>query len=805
MIIFGWRTRESTTGSGTFVCPHCRTPQVSRHVTYRRWFTLYFLPVIPLGQLGEQLECQGCLCRFSPQVFERSAEDEPIVAALADDRNGTRSSPAAPPWHEVSGAEGGKPGSAPLLPRAPRTSSLAITSLISGLLSPLFLFLCGLSLVTSSIAIITGHLARREIKTSGGRVGGSGQALTGLVFGYLLLAVSVGGVAFIATSFRRGWEQAKEDRTNGSASTLDGRARPSADTASDRLHAAELGTLTAGSEGPAFGNTPAARQLAAEYSQSLKTMREALFTADRDRVFQLTDGQFIVHCELHRDRCAFIVHVPAYRDFAAEAKEALATIAWQVAQQTVEDSLRPGDQLAVGLRGSMLYGAVMMGRVASDEEQRAAFQRVERDSLVAFFPAAERDIDSAGESAEQQFAQDSWPKPDPRQTAAPLASTEAEPTPDPMKDETGTTTKDRVLELEETHGMLPSRSPLSSAPPGEEPAAAVAETNLRPPRGMTREPVGVPAVENELEIQVVHRFPELGWQVQSLAFSADSRWLAAGKMDQTILIFDLETGSRIAGATDLGELGQIECVAFAPDGEHLFAGGSSGATQVWPFQPGGQLGAAVALYRHARSARVLSPSMASPFVLSGAADGTLTWQTYDRETASVRTLKALDRSVLAVHLPAAEFDALATDGRTLLRFDLRAAEVLQSQPIARASAHAAAFSNDGGQLVISTGRELCMWDTATGRQIQTLAQEAGEIQWSVRFHPGGRWLISGGRGKASVWDLETARSLATIDLGGVLYIQTLAISPDGRLLAAIPSAAGQTLTVLRLPDTAGST
>ena len=311
-------------------------------------------------------------------------------------------------------------------------------------------------------------------------------------------------------------------------------------------------------------------------------------------------------------------------------------------------------------------------------------------------------------------------------------------------------------------------------------------------------------MENELDIQVVHRFPEIGWQIQSLAFSADSRWLAAGKMDRTIMVFDMEAGSRIAVATDLRELGQVECIAFAPDGKHLFAGGSSGATQLWPVDPGGQLGTAVALYRHARAARVLSPSTASPFVLSGGADGMLTWQTYGRETANLRTLKAFDRSVLAVRLPTDGFEALATDGRTILRFDLRSATELQSQPLARSGTQAAAFSGDGTQLAISTGSDLRVWDTASCRELQTLAQETAEIQWSVRFHPNGRWLISGGRGKANVWDLETTRSLATIDLGGVLYIQVLAISPDGKLLAAIPSAAGQSLTVVRLPDAAGS-
>ena len=226
MIIFGWRTRESTTGSGTFTCPHCRTSQVYRHVTYRRWFTLYFLPVIPLGRLGEQLECQGCLRCFAPQVLDLPADEEPIVAALADDASGTRSASASP-WapQQVPGSPGTaawKPGSTPWPLEPARTSALAITSLICGLLSPLFLLACNLSLLTSLAAVITGHLARWEIKKSGGRVGGNGQAITGLISGYLLLAVSASVLFFFVASFRQGWEQAKESRMEGPGSSLEG-------------------------------------------------------------------------------------------------------------------------------------------------------------------------------------------------------------------------------------------------------------------------------------------------------------------------------------------------------------------------------------------------------------------------------------------------------------------------------------------------------------------------------------------------------------------------------------------------------
>ena len=67
-----------------------------------------------------------------------------------------------------------------------RTSTMAIASLVLGIASWL-----GLSLLASIPAIITGHMARREIRGTGGAVGGSELAITGLIAGYANVVVSV--------------------------------------------------------------------------------------------------------------------------------------------------------------------------------------------------------------------------------------------------------------------------------------------------------------------------------------------------------------------------------------------------------------------------------------------------------------------------------------------------------------------------------------------------------------------------------------------------------------------------------------
>jgi len=66
------------------------------------------------------------------------------------------------------------------------TSALAITALVTGILGWTFLPLLG-----SLAAIITGHMARAEIRRSNGRLDGDGMAIAGLVLGWVVLGLSV--------------------------------------------------------------------------------------------------------------------------------------------------------------------------------------------------------------------------------------------------------------------------------------------------------------------------------------------------------------------------------------------------------------------------------------------------------------------------------------------------------------------------------------------------------------------------------------------------------------------------------------
>jgi tellurite resistance protein len=69
VIIFGTRGVTSTQARGTFHCPQCGNGSPYTHRTVRRFFTLYFIPVIPLDRLGEYVECGACGGTFKPAVL----------------------------------------------------------------------------------------------------------------------------------------------------------------------------------------------------------------------------------------------------------------------------------------------------------------------------------------------------------------------------------------------------------------------------------------------------------------------------------------------------------------------------------------------------------------------------------------------------------------------------------------------------------------------------------------------------------------------------------------------------------------
>ncbi|MEJ6572994.1 MAG: DUF4190 domain-containing protein [Akkermansiaceae bacterium] len=72
-----------------------------------------------------------------------------------------------------------------IAPTPGSTAGLAVASIICGIASLVTLLLTGIP------AIVCGHMALKKIKRSNGAIGGSGMAITGLVLGYVSIALTL--------------------------------------------------------------------------------------------------------------------------------------------------------------------------------------------------------------------------------------------------------------------------------------------------------------------------------------------------------------------------------------------------------------------------------------------------------------------------------------------------------------------------------------------------------------------------------------------------------------------------------------
>jgi WD40 repeat protein/serine/threonine protein kinase len=266
--------------------------------------------------------------------------------------------------------------------------------------------------------------------------------------------------------------------------------------------------------------------------------------------------------------------------------------------------------------------------------------------------------------------------------------------------------------------------------------------------------------------------------VESLAFSPDSKHLASGSGDRTILIVDVQRGQQIR--TLKGHTSYWS-VAFSPDGKRLASGGDGGTVAVWNAQKDSDTltlqGSRVAF----------SPDFRR--LASATADKTV--RVWDAQTGQeIRALKGHTGSVCSM--------AFSPDGKRLASVDLgpvpyhearvpfvvkvwdeqNGQELLSLQGQTGAKdwrRPSVAFSPDGKRLACAGGGEGKVWDAQTGQELLTFKGGG----FSVAFSPDGKRLASPAWETVKVWDAQTGQELFTLQGGG-----SVAFSPDGKRLAS---------------------
>jgi WD40 repeat protein len=282
--------------------------------------------------------------------------------------------------------------------------------------------------------------------------------------------------------------------------------------------------------------------------------------------------------------------------------------------------------------------------------------------------------------------------------------------------------------------------------------------------------------------------------VTSVAFSPQGRHVATASNDGTVLLWKLAGGGKgvtLAGRDPIrlqGDLRRVQSLAFSPDGRWLAAGcgnwneDEAGWLVIWPLD-GDAAGRPLTVDAHPKAVHDIAVSRDGRRLATACVDGTIgLWDTGAWSRTGVGALWA----------PAGGEPARTPPARiALLRHNPRGRPVMSL-----------AFSPDNQ--VLASGdidSSIQLWRAADGHRVGALLGHTNAVN-GLAFSPDGRLLASTGKDRAlKLWDVAGRRETVSYK-AHASRVGTVAFSPDGQLVAT--GSDDSTIRLWRMIDPRGA-
>ena len=277
--------------------------------------------------------------------------------------------------------------------------------------------------------------------------------------------------------------------------------------------------------------------------------------------------------------------------------------------------------------------------------------------------------------------------------------------------------------------------------------------------------------------KLLRQFSSPGEVVTSVAFSPDARWVAAGSMDSTVRIWNLENGNEIqhfAGLYSGSFKGSTNSEVFSPDGQRVLTKTSDGIPRLWDVATGKELHIFEGPNKEMMNCAALSPDGRE--VLTGGSDQTT--RLWDAGTG--KEIRNLTETITN------KIDVVSDEAAAL-----------------------AVLDNGRGIVTVTKTGMVWQWDLETGKAlVRPLQSPNGELSPRAALKPGGapdlrlgaccgdatyvsevllspdgqRVLISGFRGETVIWDVETGKQTQHFDQHALGFSPVAAFAPKGHSL-----------------------
>ncbi|KIK50712.1 hypothetical protein GYMLUDRAFT_182380 [Collybiopsis luxurians FD-317 M1] len=302
-------------------------------------------------------------------------------------------------------------------------------------------------------------------------------------------------------------------------------------------------------------------------------------------------------------------------------------------------------------------------------------------------------------------------------------------------------------------------------------SVAFSNDGLRIVSGLSDNTVCIWDVDTGVKVQALEGH---SGSVQSVAPSYDGSCIVTGSTDKSVRIWDVNTGMNLQ--TLEGHNGAVMSVAFSSDGSRIVSGSKDETISIWDANSGRKL---QSLKGHRGEVRSVAFSNDGLYIASGSSDQTV--HIWDAHTGvNLQILEGHEdwvRSVAFSH-DGSRLVSGSDDGHICI-WNAETWMKLQTLDGHINYVTSVTFSNDGSRIISSSyDRTVCIWDASSGEKLHTL-EGHNSATYSVAFSSDGYHIVSGSVDQTiCIWDVNPGVSLHTLP-GHKDSVNSVAYSNDG--------------------------
>ena len=268
--------------------------------------------------------------------------------------------------------------------------------------------------------------------------------------------------------------------------------------------------------------------------------------------------------------------------------------------------------------------------------------------------------------------------------------------------------------------------------------------------------------------------------VSSASFSPDNKYIVSASYDNTIRIWDAQTGKELKKLEGLTE--GINSVSFSPDGKRIVSASWDNTIRIWDAKTGKEL---KKMEGHTNIVNSASFSPDGKRIVSASQDRTV--RIWDTQTG--KELKKLEGHTDIVWFtsfsPDGKCIVSASDDHTVRIWDAQTGKELKKLEGHTSGVNSASFSPDGKRIVsASRDNTVRIWDAQTGKELKKLEGHTSLVN-SASFSPDSKYIVSASYDNTiRIWSAQTGKELKKLE-GYTEGFRSASFSPDGKRIVSV--------------------